>query len=122
MSYFINDNSQNTSEVENELFISDTINHSVKNFIHHNFFKNYDVEIGDIYDEKSKLCSHANTCKYKKDGETINSCNNTSSCTYFCQEFISVRYQKVDSPYYQELLEEAINAKEEKRLRRQITD
>ncbi len=120
MSYFNNQHSQDISE--DKLFISDNINHTIRNFIHHNFLKDRITSFGDIYDEQSLLCSHANTCKYRKSGETINSCNQTSSCKYFCQRFISVSYQKINSPHYQNLLEEANKAKEEKRLRKQITN
>jgi len=120
MSHYIDVDSLKTQKQENDLFIEDTIDYSIINFIKHNFSHNFNVEFGDIYEEKSQLCSHANSCKYKKDGDTINSCKSTGSCQYFCQEFISVSHQKVNSKHYKNLLNEAVDAKKEKRLRRDI--
>ena len=80
------------------------------------FLYNEDEEFS-ICDNKYKkhLCSHAQTCKFKKNKDSIDYCIHTETCEFFCQKFISFNNIKTKDYYLH--YEEALLAKKEKRLR-----
>lgn len=67
---------------------------------------------------KSLLCSHANTCKFRRSGCSINTCFHTKTCKYFCQDFIESQYLKTNNTHYENYINETKLAKIEKRLRK----
>lgn len=76
------------------------------------------LDINNINKSVGKLCSHANTCKFRRDGCSINTCFHTHTCEFFCQKYVDKQYIKYDNENHQNYLNEAISAKKEKRLRR----
>lgn len=64
---------------------------------------------------KKNLCSHAQTCKFKKNEESIYYCIHTKTCEFFCQKFTSENNISTQEHYV--YYEEALLAKKEKRLR-----
>lgn len=64
---------------------------------------------------KKHLCSHAQTCKFKKNKENIYYCIHTKTCEFFCQKYTS--NYKLTTQEYNIHYEEAILAKKQKRHR-----
>jgi len=94
--------------------------------INENKKKNVLPNIGFLYQEdeefaicdntyKKHLCSHAQTCKFKKNEENIYYCIHTKTCEFFCQKFISKN--KINEEEHYKHYNEAKLAKKQKRLR-----
>lgn len=61
--------------------------------------------------KKYRYCSHANTCKFKRDKTHINKCIHTNTCEFFCHEYTKKEDLKIDDAQYQLRLEAAEEAK-----------
>lgn len=70
-----------------------------------------------IEKRKLHLCSHAPTCKFKKDKAEVNKCMHTRTCEFHCEKFISKTHIITNMNDYRKNLNEAIEAKKTNTLR-----
>lgn len=70
-----------------------------------------------ISNNSYKLCSHATTCKFKRDKAFFDKCSHTHTCEFFCQRFVDKEHRRIKDVQFDIDLEEARAAKKEKRHR-----
>ena len=93
---------------------------SIKDFVSHFVTSKEIVSVETVEHKKENialLCSHANTCKFRRNGCSINTCFHTKTCEFFCQKFIESQYLKKNNTHYENYINETKLAKIEKRLR-----
>ena len=95
------------------------ISNSLNDFLSYFVSSDYDIDFRNDLNKKNidKLCSHANTCKFKRKGHSINTCFHTITCQFYCQEFTEDSYLKNNDIEFKDYINEANLAKFEKRLR-----